>query len=221
MGTHRSWLTDPGKLTFLIGVVGETVQQPEERSDIFDLSSLGQKYPLERSDSPDGYPFVAADSGKEFPVIRLSLSPGDSAQWRTDEKDLSSTAHCRLAHTGLRQDGGATEVILVGDVNLFHDGAAQLFDTQTSEEEDARGPITEIDVMVALKAVRCRGLAREAVQLVMSYARHELLMRSSATVESNPKFRAKILEKNRGSLRLFESMSFRTTHRAAAFQEIW
>ncbi len=83
---------------------------------------------------------------------------------------------------------------MAGDVNLYlHD-------------DDA-----EIEVMVAEKASRRKGLARDALQLMMCYANQQIGARV---------FVAKILQDNVPSVRLFEGLGFSLLRKLEVFGEV-
>lgn len=96
---------------------------------------------------------------------------------------------------------------MIGDCNLF------LLSRDADSDTDAcAGRSFEIEVMVAEKSHRRRGLAEEAVRLLMQYAIQVL----GAT-----QFVAKILESNLGSLALFQcKLHFTELTRVAVFHEI-
>lgn len=87
---------------------------------------------------------------------------------------------------------------MAGDVNLFfHD----------FEDEKA----AEINVMIADSSSRRKGLAKEALSLMMNYAIHHL---------HASKFIAKISDSNEASLTLFKTFfEFEQTGHSNAFQE--
>eukprot|EP00397_Hematodinium_sp_SG-2012_P064555 GEMP01091544.1.p2 GENE.GEMP01091544.1~~GEMP01091544.1.p2 ORF type:complete len:107 (+),score=24.17 GEMP01091544.1:518-838(+) len=87
---------------------------------------------------------------------------------------------------------------MAGDVNLYLD------------QEDPH--VGEIEVMIAEVALRGKGLAVAAVNLMMEYAHRELKIST---------FRAKILEHNEGSLRLFAKLCFAEVSRKEIFKEVW
>lgn len=85
---------------------------------------------------------------------------------------------------------------MAGDVNLYlHD------------EE------SEIEVMVAEKCSRRKGLARDALNLMMCYANEGLGNHVRVFV-------AKILQDNTASVRLFESLGFKLLRKVEVFGEV-
>lgn len=87
---------------------------------------------------------------------------------------------------------------MVGDVNLFW-----------NDHDDPN--CTEIEIMVARKSSQRKGLATEALTLFMTYAVQHL---------SVSRFRAKILETNNASQRLFHNLGFKEVSRSEVFKEI-
>lgn len=85
---------------------------------------------------------------------------------------------------------------MVGDVNLFF---------HSPDEPE----VPEIEVMIAEKSSRRKGLAQEAVLCMMEYAVRAL---------NTPKFVAKILDHNLPSIRLFEKMGFVRCGHSDVFQ---
>lgn len=95
---------------------------------------------------------------------------------------------------GTGTHGGA----MAGDVNLFFG------------DEDDRS-VAEIEVMVAEPASRRKGLAREALRLLVAYSAARLGVRC---------YVAKIRDHNEASMRLFEGLGFREVRRVAVFKEV-
>lgn len=85
---------------------------------------------------------------------------------------------------------------MIGDVNLFFN------------VEDPS--VAEIEVMIAEKVYRRKGLGREALSLMLAYGTQELRVSG---------FIAKIALKNESSLRLFEALGFRWVRTSDVFQE--
>ena len=86
-----------------------------------------------------------------------------------------------------------------GDVNLFF-----------VDEDDAHA--AEIEVMVAEKASRRKGIGHEAVLLMLRYGIERLAVR---------KFTAKILQHNAASVRMFtERLGFVEVGRSEVFKEL-
>ena len=96
----------------------------------------------------------------------------------------------------------------VGDCNLF-----LLMDAASDEEATEEGQSIEVEVMVAETEHRGKGLATEALRLIMKYA--------VASLSPKPvRFVAKILEKNAPSKALFEKIGFKVFKEVKAFEEI-
>ncbi|KAL6765195.1 GNAT domain-containing protein [Haematococcus lacustris] len=118
------------------------------------------------------------------------------ASWRDDEAKCTfiilDTSQPDTPGTG--QHGG----MMAGDVNLY------------LNDPDSQG-VAEIEVMVAEPACRRRGIAREALQLVQAYAVQRLAV---------VRFRAKVLEDNEPSLRLFKQLGYSEARRVQVFKEV-
>mmetsp|Transcript_21417 Transcript_21417/g.47485 ORF Transcript_21417/g.47485 Transcript_21417/m.47485 type:complete len:203 (+) Transcript_21417:44-652(+) len=93
---------------------------------------------------------------------------------------------------------------MVGDVNVFF---------PTARPSDSAPDYTEgeVEVMIAVPEARRRGLAREALSLIMAFCVREL---------STERFVAKIKEHNAPSVALFEKLGFSLLRRQAIFQEL-
>mmetsp|Transcript_18579 Transcript_18579/g.56092 ORF Transcript_18579/g.56092 Transcript_18579/m.56092 type:complete len:113 (-) Transcript_18579:1001-1339(-) len=86
---------------------------------------------------------------------------------------------------------------MAGDVNLFFN--------------DPDEPTTaEIEVMIAERASRRKGLAGEAIRMLMAYGATDLGVK---------KYRAKIGLSNSASLALFQKLGFQEVSRSSVFQE--
>lgn len=109
-------------------------------------------------------------------------------RWREDEDKLTFIV-CSKGIPGF----------MVGDVNLVRN-----IDLD-------RPRVVEVDVMVAAPSARRRGIASEALRLMMSYARQHF------DVDA---FVAKIVEDNAPSIALFEKMGFVMVKHVPAFGEI-
>lgn len=96
-------------------------------------------------------------------------------------------------NTGDRGMGG-----MAGDVNLFW-----------NDHDDEHGT-AEIEIMVAARVSRRKGIAREALRLMMSYAFYELGVKT---------FRAKIGFDNSASLALFRGLGYAEVSRSDMFRE--
>ncbi|GIL81992.1 hypothetical protein Vretimale_1554 [Volvox reticuliferus] len=123
--------------------------------------------------------------------------------WAEDEDKLTFIVLDRsLPDTsGTGSHGGA----MAGDVNLFF--------TLGGEEEEAAGgrQSAEIEVMIAELASRGKGLAKEALRLLMAYATRELGVK---------RYVAKIHEVNQPSRSLFEGLGFTEFRRVPVFGEV-
>ncbi|CAL8101256.1 unnamed protein product [Orchesella dallaii] len=100
---------------------------------------------------------------------------------------------------------------MVGDTNLFFN---ILPSSNGEEEEDAQQcpySVAEIEIMIAEKSARRKGLATEALTLMMTFGKEELGVQ---------KFIAKIKEDNESSIALFEKLGFREVERSKTFHEV-
>ncbi|PNH12418.1 N-acetyltransferase 9-like protein [Tetrabaena socialis] len=119
--------------------------------------------------------------------------------WAEDDDKLTFIVLDRsLPDTpGTGAHGGA----MAGDVNLFF----------TLDEEEGGREAAEVEVMIAAKDSRGKGLAKEALRLLMAYASRELGVK---------RYVAKIHEVNAESRRLFEGLGFKEFKRVAVFGEV-
>ncbi|EFJ51959.1 hypothetical protein VOLCADRAFT_56363 [Volvox carteri f. nagariensis] len=114
--------------------------------------------------------------------------------WAEDEDKLTFIVldRNRPDTPGTGFHGGA----MAGDVNLF----------LTLGEEEGGRQAAEVEVMIAEEASRGKGLAKEALRLLMAYASRELGVK---------RYVAKIHEVNHPSQRLFEGLGFMEFRRYA------
>jgi RimJ/RimL family protein N-acetyltransferase len=120
------------------------------------------------------------------------------ASWRNDKDKLTFILIDKslMAPALMHHDLNAQ----CGDVNLY----LNLNDHESSS-------VAEIEVMVAEEGSRRKGIAKEALQIMMAYAVTDLKVTS---------FVAKILESNEPSIRLFESLGYGLVKRVPAFHEV-
>ncbi|KAF2070441.1 hypothetical protein CYY_008236 [Polysphondylium violaceum] len=90
------------------------------------------------------------------------------------------------------------EKSMVGDVNIFFN----------EYEEEGTG---ELEIMIAEKNSRRKGIAREAINLIMHYAMEKLCPKT---------FIVKIGEENQSSIELFKKLNFTQNGPANVFKEI-
>lgn len=88
---------------------------------------------------------------------------------------------------------------MAGDCNLFF-----------NVDEDDKF-CAEIEIMIAEKKSRNKGLAKESLLMLMHYAFQKLKC---------TRFIAKILEENTNSIELFQKLGFKEFKRVTVFQEI-
>jgi len=138
---------------------------------------------------------------------------------------------------------------MVGDVNIFLHGTLASRRAGDSTERSEGNEIedddstersegneiedddfeAEVEIMIAEPAYRRRGLAQEALQLMLSYATGTpRLFRVDTDCRSTPSplhipaayLVTRITESNEPSIRLFEKLGFKITKRVAVFEEV-
>jgi len=107
---------------------------------------------------------------------------------------------------------------MAGDVNLFvlaadEESADERADNDIDLKHTARAVEVEIEVMIAERGSRRKGLAQEALSLMMAF----FLERGGVRVSA---FVAKILQSNKASIKLFSSLGFTEFRRIEAFEEV-
>ena len=111
--------------------------------------------------------------------------------WREDDKKM----------TFIILDRSIGANYMAGDVNLH-----------ILDQNDEGNQTAEVEVMIATARSRRKGLAKDAVLMMMAYAIHNLPIHQ---------FVAKILEQNEPSIHLFSvSLGFQEQRRVRAFGEI-
>lgn len=120
---------------------------------------------------------------------------------------------------GTETQGTQHPFAMAGDVNLFFASSCPTKDEENGTENNLIPSATatnslsaEINIMIAEAQSRGKGLAKESVVLMMSFA-----------LQSNPKithFIAKISEKNTASLGLFSRLGFEEASRDSVWQEV-
>ena len=113
---------------------------------------------------------------------------------------------------------------MVGDINLFfheiHDDDSEDGDSTTPAPTDGAAALprrlaAEFNIMIADAAHRRRGLAREAVLLLIRYALEALPMRAEIV-----RFEARLDATNHASRHLFERLGFSLRRELAVFGQI-
>eukprot|EP01108_Squamamoeba_japonica_P000558 TRINITY_DN1187_c1_g1_i1.p1 TRINITY_DN1187_c1_g1~~TRINITY_DN1187_c1_g1_i1.p1 ORF type:complete len:223 (+),score=96.82 TRINITY_DN1187_c1_g1_i1:82-750(+) len=151
--------------------------------------------PYERRHVPRYHAWMESDELRELTASeRLTLEQEYEMQqsWLLDDDKLTFII---LRADRLADDGtddaddaaAATENAMIGDVNVYINGVFEAGEA-------------EIEVMIAEESARRLGLAREALALMMTYARTHLAVDT---------FIAKINATNTPSRRLFQSIGFR------------
>ncbi|KAG5643429.1 hypothetical protein DXG03_000937 [Asterophora parasitica] len=145
-------------------------------------------------------------------------------------------------------DSAIAALPMVGDVNLFLKGTVPGLNSNLSttisspvsqvdaEEEEGDEFEAEVEVMIAEPAFRRKGLALDALRLLLEYATGGPSSSfapnpdGSAPTVTRPEGKglgippsslvARISDSNAPSIRLFESLGFRITRRVEVFQEV-
>lgn len=139
---------------------------------------------------------------------RLTLEEEYSMQesWRDDDKKCTFIIVEGRCYKECIQNGadeeqwkGMSQQSMVGDVNVFFN------------DPDDDPNAVEIEVMVAEQAYRKRGIAKEAVSLMMGYCVQQL---------SVTRFRAQILMDNVDSIGLFRALNYKETKTIPVFHEV-
>ncbi|EIN03469.1 acyl-CoA N-acyltransferase [Punctularia strigosozonata HHB-11173 SS5] len=132
-------------------------------------------------------------------------------KWQEDEDKLTFIILAREP-AAPNSDAPSVDEIkampMIGDVNLFLNG-----DPADDDEYEA-----EVEIMIAERAYRRSGRAREALQLMFAYA----TSRSSPAPLPVPAraLTVRIGETNEASVRLFEKMGFAVVKRVSVFEEV-
>jgi RimJ/RimL family protein N-acetyltransferase len=118
--------------------------------------------------------------------------------WYNDPKKLTFIILSKDMSTSDEEREAREVGCMAGDINLFlHDN------------DDPYN--AEVDVMIGEPCYRNKGLATEALNLIMHFGIHKLQIK---------RFFAKISETNDPSIRLFERMGFERINYSAAWKEI-
>ncbi len=138
-------------------------------------------------------------TGSELLTIEEEYENQES--WRTDESKL----------TFLIRDKTTSEQMLCGDINCFFSDFEkdQFVDC---EESSPDGLVGEINIMIAEKASRRKGIAEEALEIFTQYMQKNIVNLRVLV--------AKIQMKNKASIRLFEKMGYVEFKRVECFEEI-
>ncbi|KAL0959146.1 hypothetical protein HGRIS_014433 [Hohenbuehelia grisea] len=168
-------------------------------------------------------------------------------KWQLDEDKLTFIIHARpepdrgaeLSKPILPSDPRNAKFPMIGDVNLFLKGSNNPSEPDTSEEPS--DPFeAEVEIMIAEPAYRRKGLALEALQLMLGYATGSptgLFLPSGSTditakaihVVEIPKsplpvpatsLVTRISDSNEPSIKLFEKLGFSIVKRVPVFSEV-
>lgn len=128
--------------------------------------------------------------------LSLSEEHDNMNSWRNDPSKL----------TFIILDSSLGPSFMAGDVNLY------LLDAESEGLGEKNTAIAEVEVMVAETQSRRKGIATDALRLIMAYARLHLKVDI---------FVAKVLDSNAPSLKLFEhGLGFQVYRRVKAFGEV-
>jgi RimJ/RimL family protein N-acetyltransferase len=147
-------------------------------------------------------PSLLETTGSE--LLTLEEEYENQESWRTDETKL----------TFLIVDNTLPGKPLCGDINCFFSDFEkdQFIDDEVESNTQSTGCMGEINLMIAEKQSRRKGIAQEALRLFIDYMKAQI-----------PNFRAliaKIQTRNDPSIKLFEKMGFVEFKRVECFQEI-
>ncbi|KZP31910.1 hypothetical protein FIBSPDRAFT_812908 [Athelia psychrophila] len=168
---------------------------------------------------------------------RLSLDEEYEMQkkWRIDDDKLTFIILARPEHRSEdlpgRDDSNLDNLPMVGDVNMFLKGIPPhlrkapsknaSFDTDEQEEDDFEA---ELEIMIADPESRRKGLAYEALQLLISYATDPRDVTNTSCPAQLPIPRSSLVvrvsQSNTPSIKLFERLGMRIVKWVEAFQEV-
>ena len=217
----KSWQEDANKLTFIVcarvsgsekGLLSpDALPEREEVETLLPVAD-GQNATGSKARAP------VVHRGETFRVkTGGSGSDSDSAAEKTEELTLFPC----------------------GDVNMYYDSSADKDPVEYGDHADsaAQTVFAEIECMTAESCCRRRGIAAEAVELMLGFVRGKAAEArsgsggsSSGVDGANPAedlqdlryVRAKILEQNTGSIALFEKrLGFEEYCRKEIFGEVW
>ncbi|KAF9554047.1 hypothetical protein CPC08DRAFT_767056 [Agrocybe pediades] len=158
-------------------------------------------------------------------------------KWQSDEDKLtfiilareseSTTQTLEMSETLSPDDERLKKHPMVGDVNIFLHGDIRSASTPKEGEEEEEEFTAEVEIMIAEPSFRRKGLAYDALQLMLGYATGQprLFKLSSSIPDSKlgippQSLITRISESNTPSIRLFEKLGFTITKRVEVFQEI-
>ncbi|KAH9475804.1 N-acetyltransferase 9 [Psilocybe cubensis] len=124
------------------------------------------------------------------------------------------------------EDERLSALPMVGDVNIFLHGTIPTTEESVIDEDEFHA---EVEIMIAEPSYRRKGLAIEALQLMLGYATGKLQafgLSNTTSIPTSPlnippnSLITKISETNIPSIKLFEKLGFAITKRVEVFQEI-
>jgi RimJ/RimL family protein N-acetyltransferase len=148
------------------------------------------------------HPELLSATGSE--LLSLDEEYANQESWRTDESKL----------TFLIRDTSESSSPVCGDVNCFFSDYfyEDFHDSDGEGEWNPEGLLGEINLMVARKKSRRKGIAEDALVRFMQYIQTEI-----PTVKL---FVAKIQDTNIASIALFEKLGFHEFKRVECFNEV-
>ncbi|KAF8205516.1 hypothetical protein K438DRAFT_1817970 [Mycena galopus ATCC 62051] len=143
-------------------------------------------------------------------------------KWQLDEDKLTFIV-CRRGDSDTLeprpsnpQDPRVSALQIIGDVNIFlHGSPASAHQYRTSDEDEFHA---EAEVMIAEREYRRKGLAMEALQLMLGRFLCENPLISVPVPPTS--LLVRVSESNVPSIRLFEKLGFHITKRVEVFGEV-
>ncbi|PPQ90712.1 hypothetical protein CVT25_005020 [Psilocybe cyanescens] len=162
-------------------------------------------------------------------------------KWQLDEDKLTFIILSRQSSEGTTElpetpgalspeDERLVALPMVGDVNIFLHGTPPASNESPSYPDDDDEFHAEIEIMIAEPSFRRKGLAIEALQLMLGYATGNpeafSLSGRSSPIQYSPlnilpsSLITKISDTNTPSIKLFERLGFQITKQVEVFQEV-
>ncbi|KAJ7143127.1 GNAT domain-containing protein [Mycena crocata] len=153
-------------------------------------------------------------------------------KWHLDNDKLTFIVCARPDSDALElgpfapNDPRISSLAMIGDVNIFlHDSPSN------GNPDDGDDFYAEVEVMIADREYRRKGLAFEALQLMLGYAtastnNYFINRNPSSALQGSPlpvpptTLLTRITESNLPSIRLFEKLGFHITKRVEVFREV-
>ncbi|TEB34409.1 hypothetical protein FA13DRAFT_1753896 [Coprinellus micaceus] len=149
-------------------------------------------------------------------------------KWQVDEDKLTFIILSRegidLPIDCILQDTRLPQCPMVGDVNIFINGALEGLQSPLNANDEEDEGHAEVEIMIAEPSYRRRGYAREALQMTLHYATGYPFSPSetiSSPLKISPtRLLTRISETNTPSISLFESLGFKLTKHISVFSEV-